>query len=491
MHLKRPGILFTLLFSGVIIYILYAYSGTIFLQSINIGGMEEVNIYYSKLLREKGSLYYDTYHFPYSLTLYTPVYFYLTNLIQDVVKMPLDDVWGYYVSGRMINFVFITLSAALLLYLSKTKKIPIYTGLFSVGFFLLHIPEHSLAARPDAMKDFLFILSMLMLVMYHKKQGMAWWWCSILFSILAVYVKQDAVVYLSALWFSFAVLYRNRWYLYGMGLFWTLTILIAFFIQQATNGYFFENIIFSNVEFSMDFLPRWWRDIQTVGGYSLIPFAFIVYSIFKTRSQELVRWSMISLLFGVLAVMTSIKFGASINYFTTYFIVLSLTIGLALKAVIEKTPSAISHMLSFSVLVLILISNISAMDHLKSIREKADPEKIHAIETVSKHLLLHYPDKKVLALDQAFIPFLPYEMVSKGFHLVFQQLLYSKFGFEGSEKIVLIGESEKIGLKKIISEVDCLVLEDNQRSDEIHRQFYADAFKFETKIAGYNVYLKE
>jgi hypothetical protein len=487
----KPEIIYAGVFICVMLWVIHLYHEAVFVWSLNIGGMEEANIYYSKVLREKGSLYFDTYHFPYSVTLYTPGYFYVTNFVQQISGISANDIRELYVSGRFINFIFIVLSSLLIVGISKIQGFSLYIGLFSACLFLFHIPEHAYAARPDAMKDFLFIFSMLALVRYQKQQRMVYWWSSILFSILAVYVKQDAVIYLSALWFSFAVLYRNSWYIYGTGLFWTLTTLIALVIQHSTNGYFFDNIIFSNVEFSMDFLPRWWRDIQTVGGYSLLPFALIAYSLFKIRSRELLRWSMISLLFGLLAVLTSIKFGASINYFTSYFIVLSLTMGLALKVLIERAPSTISHFLGFSIMVLTLMSNIGAMDHLKSISERVEPDKIRALETVGDYLMLHYPDKKVLALDQAFAPYLPYEMAFKGFHLVFQQLLYSKFGFDGTEKIYLNGKSERIDLQKIIIEVDCLVLEDNDRSDEIYRQFYADAFKLDKKIAEYNVYLKE
>lgn len=195
-----------------ITYLLLTRWQFVYSYSIDLDGLE---YYFFRIIQEMQqgkAMYADPMEFPYSINLYTPVYFYVLSSLVSVLKLNIyNDLHEILITGRMLSFFTVLLQILFLIKLIKKITESNFIVVLIVALYILLISGHIYAVRPDAFKTFFFILFVYYLseYLFFSKKIVSAFLC-ICTSVLAVYSKQDISVYISLLYFIVLIFIPGR-----------------------------------------------------------------------------------------------------------------------------------------------------------------------------------------------------------------------------------------------------------------------------------------
>ena len=480
--------------SGILLSIIFIFfyktHANIFSYNLDIAGHEQFLVNYIQILYNTGELYFNSYIFPYCQNLYTPIYFLMNDAVLQLKNTSNElDIRSIYIVGRYISWIACIVNVFVIYFIARQLKVSTTISLIACVFYLFNISNHSFAARPDSIKDLLFSINVLFLILYVNRHQIIYLASSILFSVASIYTKQDSLIYIYG--FSiFLLLIRDfkTFILYNF-LVTTFTLLIFFVINYYTNGKFLDNLFNTNIEFSWVFWDRWVQQILLFIRVTW-PSWLIIILAFTYRNNIYKISALISLAFLIIVLLVTIKFGAANNYYTQLYFVFFITSAYSLHLILKKSEFKTIKLISIS-LVLLSLYNLKfpAAKDLKT--EKIFKKEYLEIKEVSYHLKSNYNGYTFLILDQSFVPFMPHNMMFINFSLVYFDFLYSKYGFETEQKLIISKSYDNEYIRNHIQNIDYLMLKDNERNSILFNKKYKKNYQAVENYKGYNIYINK
>lgn len=380
----------------------------------DIEGIEPNVIFSIQQLISGKSLYTNPEEVPYSITQYTPLYYYLSAYVATLMNLnSTDDLHEIYVIGRSISMIFNLFSVFVIFYVIKNIfnidwKIALTTSIFS----FIYQYRWNCSTRPDSMLNFFILLSVVFFLKYlyniQHKQTITLI-IAIFFSIISIFIKQSGIQ-LPIIFLSF-LLITCQWKSFLMAFTLTVTFSSFFtFVFYFIYGQaFFDNTIGGIVN-GIDL--HWF--IGKILYYKVFLFQVIMFAIvlsicmlaFLKNSAIYTKFiSFCAVAMFIFATTSALKFGSTIHYYIDFQNIALITIVMHYLS----TYSNRSHIIEldkkvfFSVIILSMLSlgviyfyiDLAKYTRKESDR-KADFEKQQSIANYIKHTLKINTDEYIL-----------------------------------------------------------------------------------------------
>lgn len=296
----------------------------IFLVNPDVGGIES-NVIYSVLRMLAGyPLYQNPEQAPYAITQYSPIYYYLTAGLSRLVGLTANDVYDVYVVGRCISLTANGFYVWGIIQLARRLQLPTsLAALAGLTAFVLLPPQSY--ARPDSLCNALVIWTIWSVLHWHvsapTKSPAYGAGLTALLMAVALFSKQSALC-LPIIVGSYLVLFKSSfrqilislgWFVLFMGVLYS-----CFFGQETTLVY--ANII-RGINNGIDLANFRYNLVD----HYLRPFAWLVipglaisirYMLFEPGNRQFVGLATLGLF--VFALVTGLKWGSALNYFTEF-----------------------------------------------------------------------------------------------------------------------------------------------------------------------------
>lgn len=337
MNLKSrlPGILPYFIGSAILVFFVLRLL-IIFSKGTDIAGIEQNVIYSVQVLMDSGKLYFFPSDLPFSITQYTPLYYYLCSFTAYLTGFDPTDIPSLYVIGRIWSLLFNFITAIFifkignnLLKLHKNTSYLLFLMSFVYAF------AHNFAVRPDSLQDMLGIASLYFFMKYYHKldsgnHNTGLLALVTLLTALSFFAKQSGLQFI-IIFLGFSILNKDwrtfiKLSLLSLVIYGTLMlffrIMYPSFLHNifggVANGINIDNYIKFILTKNLFILTVWPLIILTL-------FIFIKNNtIFKGNTTERLL-SLAALGSLIFAAVTALKMGSTVQYFII-FINLSLLI---------------------------------------------------------------------------------------------------------------------------------------------------------------------
>ena len=293
----------------------------VFTYRFEIAGLEP---YFSYLVLKvnSGQLFTNPEQFPFIVTQYSPLYFYVVNAFAEVLQwLGIHEVRAVYIVGRGINLMANLVTCLLVYrlfkrYLKLDKK---WAFLVSMVVFNLFI-NHNIGVRTDSLKILFLSAMFIQLLIIIKAQSLSNWISFTVFAILALLCKQDALVpVLMALLILFSYKYYVKSIVFGavVGLVSGLTIL-------GLCNWKFEILTLNLLGgISQGMNLNWWLDIVRLNYLTFaVQLFFLIVGVKWLISKKYnFVWILSLVVIYVAAFMALFKWGSNFNYFIEFQII--------------------------------------------------------------------------------------------------------------------------------------------------------------------------
>jgi hypothetical protein len=295
----------------------------IFDYSIDLGGIEQVFIYYLVLVKNHLNLYSSWQAPPFANNQYSFLYF---ELLGNFLKFKIFDNYPenleVYQLARFFNLVFNFISAiiAVKIYNSIFKHSKIVAVLIFLTCFMSFQSVH-FATRPDSLKSMFVLIMILFFLKLVLKDGYKLFnsFGFVLFGSLAIYTKQDAILLYGLLCF-FGLIYFQRKLWFSISILVLIVIPISYFVAGLYYGEFFVTNFFLPSQFNLS-LDYFFLAILRVYWHW---FLFIIAIMLAAYLSEKLILNKLAVILGAWVLSTfiiSLKWGAGINYYQEIVII--------------------------------------------------------------------------------------------------------------------------------------------------------------------------
>ncbi|WP_316842514.1 glycosyltransferase family 39 protein [Pedobacter gandavensis] len=308
----------------------------IFSKGTDIAGIEQNVIYSTQVFMDSAKLYLFPSDAPFSITQYTPVYYYLCGFTAKILGFNASDIPSLYIIGRiwsmifnLITAIFIFKIASNLLKLSKNTSYLLFLMSFVYGF------AHNFAVRPDSLQDMMGIASIYCFMCYYKKRDSG----SNSFLLLALTVALSAISFFAKqsglqfiiIFLGFSILNKDwrtflKLSLVSILIYGALMLLFRIMYPSFLHNIFGGVANGINIDNYIKFILT--RNIFILTVWPLILVTLYIFiknnTIFKGNATERLL-SLAALGSLIFAAVTALKMGSTVQYFII-FINLSLLI---------------------------------------------------------------------------------------------------------------------------------------------------------------------
>lgn len=330
-------------------FILLVFGSFFFLRLIivlsyntDLAGIEQNVVYSIQMLMDKGRLYTSPAKIPFSITQYTPLYYYLCSVTTKIAGYSPDDIQKIYIIGRWWNLLFNVISAFTtykiarsVFLLPKNTSYFLFLLTFSCTFF------HNFAVRPDSLCDMFGLISLYYFFKYqsarHTGINNMTLLCAVLFTAMAFFSKQSGVQLL-LIYGAFA-LFNADWKTLFRLIFFSFSI-YGLLLLLFTYAYpsFLENIVGGvvngiNIQNFIKYIIA--KNIFIITVWPLV----IISVILIIKEKSLLKGSAVERLLAtavlgtlLFASITALKMGSTVQY---YILFINLSLLLVLKVIPE------------------------------------------------------------------------------------------------------------------------------------------------------------
>ena len=171
----------------------------VFSDSNDLSGVEQNVIYSIQHLIDNGKLYSSPSSAPFSITQYTPLFYYLCGFSAELIGFGSENIRELYVIGRLWNII-INFTTAVFIYkiAREVLGLPRNAANFLFGMsFILSLP-HNFAVRPDSLHDMFGLVSIYYFLKYSSSnkdnlKSYLMILLAVLTSALALFSKQSGI----------------------------------------------------------------------------------------------------------------------------------------------------------------------------------------------------------------------------------------------------------------------------------------------------------
>jgi hypothetical protein len=311
----------------------------IFSKANDIAGNEQNVIYSIQMFLNEGKLYQSPSSAPFSITQYTPLYYYVCGFTAKLFGLSANDISILYIIGRSWSLIFNLITAMFVFKIGKSiLSLPKDKSwvLFVLSFVFTFL--HNFAVRSDSMHDMFGIISVFYFLLYYvrRKDGLEspmLLGIAILASAASVFSKQSGIQFI-IIFLGFCIFIRD-WKTLFKTLMFAITIYglsLLFFYNKYDS--FFENTIggISNGINIHDFLK--FIILKNISIISIWPLIFVtLYLIVKKglpfKGNTIERLLSICILGTLIfALVTALKMGSTVQYF---IVVMNLSLAFVFK----------------------------------------------------------------------------------------------------------------------------------------------------------------
>jgi hypothetical protein len=317
----------------VLWYVLFAFTIAMLLNKLllvitfryEIAGLEP---YFSFLVLKVGSgqLFTNPEQYPFIVTQYSPLYFYLVHSFAFVLEqLGVNEVRAVYVVGRLVNLLCnLGTSFFVFQFLKQHLKASFWqASALAMIIFNLFI-NHNIGVRPDSLKILFLTLMFIQTYLFLQNKLQKHLILLALFGILAMLSKQDALI---PVLIALFILFSHKHFFNSVSIGLAMGVITGFLMLALCNWQI-ELVILNLVGgISQGANPVWFWEIVRLNYLTFsiqIIFLFaLIFWLLKTR-KNLVFVLSILILFTA-ALLALFKWGSNFNYFIDFQII-SLTL---------------------------------------------------------------------------------------------------------------------------------------------------------------------
>lgn len=291
-----------------------------------LGGIESNVIYSLQRILDGYPLYVDPATPPYSITQYTPLYYYLCLLVGRVAGVDPDNVHHVYMLSRSVSLllnVLFSFSVYTILRKIFQVKMPLSALAFSYAF--IYLDEESFS-RPDSLFNFFALLAIGLFLKLLTKEGLKrpqfYLIGASVVSVVAIFAKQSAIYLPLLLLFYLVCFLQNfRWTvvaLLTMG--FTFGLLFMLSGQGDTHAFLQNTVQGVNNGISTSWFAKriMIEHFQKERFLNILGLFTGIFFLAQGRNHALRFLGLSILVSFTFALVTSVKIGAAPNYFTEF-----------------------------------------------------------------------------------------------------------------------------------------------------------------------------
>lgn len=326
--LKNAALLVMIIVGASFLAMLALRVHLIFAYIPELGGIESNVIYSLQRILDGYPLYVDPAIAPYSITQYTPLYYYICWMIGKLFQVDPSNVHGVYMLSRGVSLVFnLMFAGGAFVILRNVFRVSKSISFIALAYAFIYLDEESFS-RPDSLYNLMVLgtIGLFMKLLTEKGQQRPAFYLIVAstLSVVSIFVKQSAI-YLPVLLLFFLVFYvRNmRWVLVSL-LAMATSFGVLFVFSGGGNAYaLLQNTVqgVNNGASLMWFAKRIMIEhFQKERFINILGLLFGTYYLAKGKN-EVMKFLGLSILGSfAFAVITSVKIGAAPNYFTEFIV---------------------------------------------------------------------------------------------------------------------------------------------------------------------------
>jgi len=306
----------------------------VFFYNSNFGGVDQNVIYGIQRLLLEEALYQDTESGLYAIMQYTPLYYYLSSWVAQLLAINAYEVQSLYILTRSVA-LFFSLASVLMSILTIQLYFPQRHILWLLGLGTLIIPTSHYFLRGDSLHFFLFSSTLYFFIRYTYSPKSVFFIFSAIFAALAILTKQSGILlpFIIGVYLLFIEKKILKSFIFGV-----LTVAVAWLILHLLIGnnylFFYKNAYLGlkngfSIAFIVDmFSSQFYLDISphyVLGG--LMVYLFL----WKSKEKQHQFNGLAIILSFIFAMLTGLKIGSSSNYFTEFIYAILISVPLLVK----------------------------------------------------------------------------------------------------------------------------------------------------------------
>jgi hypothetical protein len=330
----------------------------------DIGGVENNVVYFIQRLLSGESLYTDPEKVPYSITQYSPFYYYFTKAIGSLLGIRAEEVMRVFMLSRTVSLCLNLLYAFTIYLIGKdvfSLSMRRSCILAMMAFIFLDMSSFS---RPDSLNHFLYLLSIyfFLLGLERENEGRKTIHLVVASGVIAAcafFSKQSAITLpvIILIWYLWKKQFSRLFYFFIS--YAIASFIILLLILQSTSLWVFYKNILLGVNNGIN-LNWYWSHIITAFfqnfGLIFIPAWITVHFLLKKENASYLQFSRIYLFVAFITCnLFAVKFGSSIVYFTEWWSVLFLVFAYYWDTIVKIIGSVHERIASSIILFIILL----------------------------------------------------------------------------------------------------------------------------------------
>lgn len=448
----------------------------IFSFNTNLEGVEFALVHFIQLICLKGYLYSDAAKFPFLLVVHAPLYYYfMTGIVKLFSINVIDDIRTIYIISRSISLLMLFANYVVLL---KIIQIFIQNFKYKILLFLLFIlfiPSHFYACRPDSLKVFFFMLFLYTILQSYQLKKNIYYILSFLFLFISVLFKQDVLVYGCVLYFIFFIRTRNLIYLISPVLLVAIIIILMYVYYLFSTINLFKELFLYNIQYDSNLTIN----LLLIVSHYIKAIPLFIFSILnlKSKKSSTVILATISILYFFLFTLFMMRTGSSLNY--TYETVILMLI----NTFIYVDESQLKINLSIAVIYIIMLLSINDFVfynfkfpfykyHLQKEADENYKKSYYNNLTTSKIVKQIIDNQVVFIPDMKYYLFYPDAKLIYGADWHYDRYCYVALNIKIDPKFIRSNIVAKYDNQFTNGNVNYILIEDNYKSKNLLKKYY-------------------
>lgn len=376
--------LYYLPFIFLIAALLFIRLKLIFSFSTDNDGLEYYFVHIVQEIIKGKPMYENPLHFPYSINLYTPIYFYFLSTIVSILKLNIyEDIHQILIAGRILSLFAVILQVIYLIkimrYFSSSKLIIISTTLV----YILLLSGHIYAVRPDSFKLLFFTMFLYYFIKYFffssTQLNAVLCICS---SVLSVYSKQDIALYIILIFLTYIFLFRKKNAVILFIIFITCCLFVWILMWYFFGNYIFHNLILFNIQSVKGFLLSYNIIFILFGILRVFPlFILAILNFKKLHERDTISENSKFIIYSVvlsfpIAFLSLLRPGSNLNY--TYELSILLVLNTVVFYSLNKRKilfSKVNYSILLTFYIIVLITTNALFNNYKYSKRKETANK--------------------------------------------------------------------------------------------------------------------
>lgn len=387
----------------------------LFIKSPNIAGVENSTIYFVQRILNGADLYTNPEEPPYSIAQYGPLYYYLVAGIAKVVGIEPDQVLELFMLNRIISLLLLLSISFSVFFIARKifgSSLRRSRFVFAAVFIFLEISSF---ARADSLSNATFFLSLYLFLFSEESIGRKRFYLLVLSGVIAtiaVFAKQSAATLLI---FCSCVFIISKKYksllLYIAASLSTAALLLLVFLKTTPISIVFMNTVLGanngiNITVYLDYIVQ--EFLATQGLLWIIAMVLVVHTLGKEKKNTYRIISFLIVGQFVFSAIAAMKDGSSTNYFTEWWVLVILGVGLCWEHFV-RMASSIDKRLLYFLLIVVILTRVTTIiqpvyDIFSSTAYKKREQKFQTEQKIAGFIQKHSDQKPFLVFNNLFSP---------------------------------------------------------------------------------------